>query len=587
MRSLLFALFREVFSQAFAQLPPQSRERALSITPTAPGRSGHYQCNSAMKLAKELGRPSREIGVILANFLQKSSQAALFSHIEVGGPGFVTLTFSPHFLSQSLLQKIFQEKHLGVSLSEKRGKVVIDFSSPNVAKQLHVGHLRSTLLGDCLVRLFSWLEYEVLPLNHLGDWGTSFGMLICYLEQHHPDLLEQETEHTLSQLEEWYREAKERFDTEEAFRQASRQVVVRLQEEEPRAMRYWEVIRTISRKGYEEIYHLLDVAPLERGESFYRHLLARVIEELEERGLITLSEGAKCVYLEGFQSREGEPLPLIVEKRDGGYNYATTDLAAMRHRTQEERATRILIVTDLGQSLHFQMISQVAQKLGYLDPAHHRFDHVTFGLVRNARGKKYRTRSGDTEKLMDLLQLAISRARALLQERFADSPLSDEQLQQRALILGINAVKYADLSTDRMQDYLFDEKKMLSFEGNTAPFLLYAYVRLRSIEKKLKGSISFLEGEWGDFLLTHPRELSLAYHLLRFAEVIEELLDKLSPHRLSDYLYQLAGEFHLFFQECRVVGDVRERERALLCKAVQKVLGRGLQLLGLKLLDQM
>jgi arginyl-tRNA synthetase len=382
----------------------------------------------------------------------------------------------------------------------------------------------------------------------------------------------------------WYKESKKRFDEDPEFKKRAQLQVVKLQSGDPEARAAWEAICAISRKAFLEIYSLLDVKIVERGESFYNPYLAEIVDELDKRGLIALSDGAKCIFLQGFVTREGTPLPMIVQKSDGGYNYDTTDMAAMRHRIQVERADRIIILTDAGQSLHFAMLGQAAEKAGYLDPAKVRFDHVPFGVVLGPDGKKFKTRSGETEKLIDLLFEAIDHAKKIMQERLSD--LSEQELNRSARILGIDAIKYADLCCHRIKDYVFSYDRMLKLEGNTAAFLLYAYVRIQGIKRKVNKEISAVIKRV-TLVLEHPAEIALALHLRQFGEILDAMTKDLAPNRLCDYLYELAEKFHAFFRDCRVEGSPQEESRLALCEAACRVLEKGLNLLGLKTLDRM
>ena len=537
---------------------------------------GHYQCNSALRLSKILKMNPREVAQkIVAGMEQKE----IFSKIEIAGPGFINLTFSAEFLSkqlQQLLQKGPPKK--------KKEKMIVEFSSPNVAKELHVGHLRSTIIGDCLARLFEFLGYDVLRLNHIGDWGTQFGMLIAYMMEEAPDVLSGKEKTDLEGLMRWYRASKKRFDEDPEFKKKSQQEVVALQSQKKEEMHAWQIICDISRKGYQEIYDLLDVKIQERGESFYNPYLKNIVEELEQKGLIEISGGAKCLFLEGFKNREGEPLPIIVQKSDGGYNYDTTDLAAIRYRIFDDKADRIIYVTDLGQALHFQMIFAAAEKAGWLSPEKTKIDHVGFGLVLGLDGKKFKTRSGDTEKLIDLLIEAERHAMVLIQERLPDA--SDEEKGRLARVLGIGAVKYADLSSSRTKDYTFSYEKMLRFDGNTAVFLLYSYVRIQGIQRKIGADMGKVMATHSA-CLKHPSEIALGLHLRRFDEVLELMARELLPNRLTDYLYTLAEKFNAFFRDCRVEGEIEEGERLVLCELTSRILAQGLHVLGLDTVDRM
>jgi arginyl-tRNA synthetase len=439
--------------------------------------------------------------------------------------------------------------------------------------------LRSTIIGDALARLFEYLGHDVIRLNHVGDWGTAFGMLIAYMKEEAEGVLKGTQETDLAALMHWYREAKKRFDEDAAFKSRARLAVIALQGSDPDALQAWEIICEISRKAFQEVYDLLDVKLQERGESYYNPMLAEVVADLEQKGLITLSEGAKCVFHEGIR------IPLMVQKSDGGYNYDTTDMAAMLHRIEEEKADRIIIVTDAGQSLHFDLIRKTAEKAGYLDPKRVRFDHVPFGVVLGPDGKKFRTRSGETEKLIDLLTAAVEEAKKILQERQPN--MESVELNRLAHILGIDAVKYADLSCNRISDYVFSYERMLRFEGNTAAFILYSYVRVNGIKRKI-GSLNLEElFKTAQIVLEHPSEIELGLHLCRFSEVLKVLENDLMPHQLTDYLYLLAQKFNAFFRDCRVEGAVEQNSRLLLCELVARTMASGLQILGIQTVERM
>ncbi len=579
--SLLQAQFKDALLSAFPKLGSEEGEILCEITPSTQERFGHYQFNSAMKLAKTLALPPRKIAEAVVAALPTNNP--IIARLDIAGPGFVNIALDPEELSKRLDQ-LLRDPYLGIERASHKQRIIIDFSSPNVAKEMHVGHLRSTIIGDCLARLFEFLGYDVLRLNHIGDWGTAFGMLIAYMQEEAPAVLKGQIETNLGHLVDWYRAAKQKFDDDASFKKRAHQAVVDLQRGQMEALDAWGIICTISRKAYQEIYDVLDVHLIERGESFYNPYLADLVKDLENKMLITLSDGAKCLFLEGFQNREGAPLPLMVQKSDGGYNYDTTDMAAIHHRTQVEKANRIIYVTDAGQSTHFQMIFKAAEKAGYVDPKKVRLDHVPFGLVLGADGKKFRTRSGETEKLIDLLQAAVTQADAILVER--NPNMDPEERGQLAKTLGIGAVKYADLSNHRLSDYTFSYEKMLRFEGNTAAFLMYAFVRIEGIKRKVKADLpSLLQRD--QIALKHPSEVDLGMHLLRFQEVIEWVAQELLPNRLTDYLFTLAEKFNAFFRDCRVEGVEEEGQRVLLCEAAGRVLKQGLLLLGLKTVDRM
>ncbi len=572
--------------RAFGQaLDSESSSRFADIKQTADRKFGDYQCNNALRIAKELKQPPREVAMkILSEFNRLDSKGeAMMSKVEIAGPGFINFYLNHSYLSNEVDRQL-RDDRLGVPLPECPQKVIVEFSSPNVAKELHVGHLRSTIIGDSIARIFEFLGHNVLRLNHIGDWGTQFGMLITYLQEFQPDVLTGKRKAALPDLMQWYRDSKKEFDANEHFKKASQENVVRLQSKDIQMINAWELICEISRRAYQEIYDLLDVKLTERGESFYNPHLNEIVDDLTEKGLIEISDGAKCIFLDGFYTRDKEPLPMIVQKSDGGFNYSTTDLAAMRHRVDIERADRIIVLTDAGQKQHFEMLVKATERAGYLDPHKTLFTHVPFGVVLGPDGKKFKTRSGKTERLIDLLQEGVDRAKSVLKERMPD--LSESELSRFANILGIDSLKYADLSSNRLRDYVFSYDRMLRFEGNTAPFMLYAYVRVQGIKRKVdKDLSSIMESEHID--LHDPTEIELALTLRRFPDVLQDIENELLPNRLTDYLYGVAECFHAFFRDCRVQGSEYESSRLLLCELTARILEKGLNLLGIKLLPRM
>jgi len=569
---LIEEILTHAASQAFPLLPYE--ERAMQITLATQEKFGHYQCNSAMKLAKAARKSPREI----ATGIVEKIPEGIFSSIEIAGPGFINLTLDKKFLSQSLDQMV-RDPRLNIPLPDQKKRILVEFSSPNIAKEMHVGHLRSTIIGDALARLFEFLGHDVIRLNHVGDWGTAFGMLIAYMKEEVPDVLQGRKKTDLPSLMNWYRTSKKRFDEDEAFKLSARQAVVALQGGDEEAKQAWDIICDISRKAFQEVYDLLDVTLQERGESFYNPMLPHVVADLESKGLITLSEGAKCVFHEGIR------IPLMVQKSDGAYNYDTTDMAAMLHRVEQEKVERIIVVTDAGQSLHFDLVRKTSEKAGYLNSTKVRFDHVPFGVVLGSDGKKFRTRSGETEKLIDLLTAAIEEAKKILLAR--EHEMGEEEVEGLAQILGIDAVKYADLSCNRISDYVFSYERMLRFEGNTAAFILYSYVRVNGIKRKI-GKIDLNEIlKNNKITLSHASEISLGFHLCRFSEILKLMENDLMPHYLTDYLYLLAQKFNAFFRDCRVEGVPEQNSRLLLCELVTKTMAQGLHILGIKTVERM
>lgn len=579
--SILHSKFNQATQKAFPELSTEMGEIPIELTTSTQDKFGHYQFNSAMKLTKVLKQPPRKIAELIVAAL--NLEDGMISQLEIAGPGFINITLDALFLSKET-DILLRDSHFGIDLPKKAQRIIIDFSSPNVAKEMHVGHLRSTIIGECLARLFEFLGHDVVRHNHIGDWGTAFGMLIAYMKEEAPQVLTGQQKTDLPHLVAWYKASKKRFDEDLNFKKQAQLEVVSLQQGQKEARVGWEIICDISRKAYQEIYHLLNVHLIERGESFYNPYLVEIVADLEKKGLVQISDGAKCIFLEGFQNREGEPLPLMIQKSDGGYNYDTTDMATIYHRIKIELGERLIYVTDAGQSTHFQMIFKAAEKAGYLDRSQVRVDHVPFGLVLGADGKKFRTRSGETERLIDLLQAAIDQADKILQERNPD--MEEGQRQKLAYALGLGAIKYADLSNHRLGDYTFSYERMLRFDGNTAAFLMYAYVRVAGIKRKVNiNPLNLLNTT--HIKLEHPSEIDLGLHLLRFQEALDTVAEDLLPHRLTDYCYVLAEKFNAFFRDCRVEGSPEQNERLLLCEATARVLKQGLTILGVETVDRM
>lgn len=590
LKSLIHHRCLTALNAAFPEHQDKVLPNDIEITEATQEKFGHYQCNSAMRFSKKFQAKPRDIAESWIASLEKIAQetddkaAPLFSKIEIAGPGFINFTLSNDFLNQTL-NKLSQSPDLLLEKSETPKRVVIDFSSPNTAKEMHVGHLRSTIIGDCLARLLSTLGHDVLRLNHVGDWGTQFGMIIAYLKDKGIQLnANGELEIPLPELANIYKAAKKRFDEEPDFKRTAQQEVVLLQGGNAESLRMWEAICATSRKAYNEIYELLDVCIEERGESFYNTMLPGIIEQLNQKGLIQESDGAQCVYLDGYLNRDNEPLPLMVQKSDGGYNYATTDLAGVQHRVTSERAHWIIYVTDAGQAQHFSMVFDAAKLAGFYQPEQVRIDHVPFGLVLREDGKKFKTRSGDTEKLIDLIHTAVLKAKTLLKER--DAELDENTCQTLSQSLGVNAIKYADLSCNRTSNYVFSYDKMLKFEGNTAAFLMYAYVRIQGIKRKIGVDIESIRHQV-TISLHEPGEIQLALAVCRFNDVLEAAANDLYPNRITEYLFHLAEKFHAFFHQCRVEGSEYQNSRLLLCDGAARTLAKGFHILGLKTVEKM
>ncbi|GAA4156942.1 arginine--tRNA ligase [Phytohabitans flavus] len=545
-------------------------------------RSQHadFQADAALALAKRLGRPPREIA---ADVLGSARLDGLVATAEVSGPGFINLTLADDALGP-LLGAMSRDERLGVPRVEAPETVLVDYSAPNVAKEMHVGHLRSTVIGDAAVRVLDWLGHRVLRANHLGDWGTPFGMLIEHLADEGESGAAGEL--SLGDLNAFYQAARAKFDTDETFRERSRSRVVALQSGDPGTRHMWRLLVDESERHFLVLYDLLGVRLTDgdfRGESFYNDMLAPVVAELDRLGLLRVSEGAQVVYPAGFTGRGGEPLPLIVRKSDGGFGYPATDLAAIRFRTAELGATRLLYVVGLPQSQHFAMVFEVAREAGWLTPPA-RAEHVGFGSILGPDGKLFRSRAGDTVKLGALLDEAIARAAALIAEKSPD--LDPETSAAVARDVGIGALKYADLSNDRTRDYVFDWDRMISFEGDTGPYLQYARARILSIFRR--GGVT-PPHDLAAIPVTAPPERALAIELLGFTGVVAEVGESLEFHRLAGYLFRLATVFTAFYERCPVLraeGSVRE-SRLALCDLTARVLGRGLTLLGIGTPDRM
>ncbi|MDJ0846389.1 arginine--tRNA ligase [Crocosphaera sp.] len=566
------------FGSDFQEVDPQ-------VGPARDLRHGDYQANIALPLAKKLGKNPREIAQTIIDNL---SLETICETPTIGGPGFINLKLKPNYL-EAQLKSLYGDQGLGIKKIGNSSKVIVDFSSPNIAKEMHVGHLRSTIIGDCIARTLEFLGYEVLRLNHVGDWGTQFGMLITYLKEVYPDALTQADALEIGDLVNFYKQAKKRFDEDPTFQELAREAVVKLQSGDKETRQAWQLLCDQSRREFQQIYDRLNVQLTERGESFYNPYLEDVINALEQQGILEKDQGAQCVFLEGFTNKSGDPLPLIVQKSDGGYNYATTDLAALRYRIKEDEAQQIIYVTDAGQSNHFAQVFQVAKKGNFL-PDTVAVTHVPFGLVKGEDGKKLKTRSGETIKLKDLLDEAINYARKDLENRLQteERQESEEFIDHVAEIVGISAVKYADLSQNRISDYIFSYDKMLALQGNTAPYMLYAYARIQSISRE--GNIDYENlGENLQIILQEDTEIELGKYLLQLSETIKEVEKTLLPNRLCDYLYELSKKFNRFYENCPVLksDEPLKTSRLLLCDLTARTLKLGLSLLGISVLERM
>ncbi len=554
------------------------------VAPTNNPKFGDYQSNVALSLAKPLKQNPRAIAQAIIDNLQNEDMCEIPT---IAGPGFINFKLKSNYIGQ-LLSQIQPDARLGIPLQPAQ-KVIVDFSSPNIAKEMHVGHLRSTIIGDAIARILEFRGYDVLRLNHVGDWGTQFGMLIAYLREAYPEALTTANALNIGDLVSLYKKAKVRFDEDEVFKQTARQEVVKLQAGAEDSRHAWKLLCDQSRQEFQVIYDLLDIDIEERGESFYNPFLEDIVNELEQTGLLEESEGAKCVFLDGFTNKDGDPLPLIVQKSDGGFNYATTDLAAIKYRVKEDRAKRIIYVTDSGQANHFAAVFQVARKAGIL-PEDVEVVHVPFGLVLGQDGKRFKTRSSETIKLKDLLDEAIDRARNDLENRLKEEEREEtsEFVDRVSQVVGLSAVKYADLSQNRTSDYKFDYDKMLDLKGNTAPYLLYAYVRPQGVSRK--GNINFSQLDTNtEIVLTEDAELTLAKHILQLEEVIKEVESSLLPNRICLYLFELSQKFNQFYEQCDILNaaEPQKTSRLILADLTARTIKLGLSLLGINVLERM
>lgn len=544
---------------------------------------GEYQANGAMAAAKKVGLNPRALAEQIVAKLDLTEAA---SKVEIAGPGFINIHLNPDWLAQQLAIGI-ADGSLGVEPSAHPQTIVIDYSSPNLAKEMHVGHLRSTIIGDTLARLLEKLGHTVIRQNHVGDWGTQFGMLIAELEEH----MSQGSEATLAlkDLEGFYQQAKVHFDQDEAFATKARNYVVKLQSGDEKMLGLWQRFRDVSLQHAQEVYEQLNITLKPehvRGESFYNDDLPKVIADLQACGLAKVDQGAQVVFLDELADKEGNPSPVIVQKKDGGYLYSTSDLAAVRFRVGTLKADRVQVIVDARQALHLKQVFITARKAGFASDAVS-LEHHAFGTMLGSDGKPFKTRSGGTVKLIELLDEAVERAEQLIAEK--DPDLSPAERKEVARKVGIGAVKYADLSKTRTNDYLFSWEAMLSFEGNTAPYMQYAYARIQSIFRK--AGINTDDLRKITLHIGHPAEKNLALKCLQFGEVLEQIAADAYPHTLCAYLYELASLFMTFYEACPILKDDIDAQtrssRLALCLATAEVIKAGLDVLGIEVMEKM
>ncbi len=539
-----------------------------SVSEATKAEFGDFQYNGAMPLAKELKKPPREIAQQIAKEIEDNP---IFSKVEIAGPGFINLTINKEFLEDNLTKAL--DDRAGVEKRDNPIKVVVDYSSPNMAKQMHVGHLRSTIIGDSIANLFEFLGDDVIRQNHIGDWGTQFGMLVAYFEESGASV-----DAKLSDLEQFYKEAKQRFDESEEFANKSRLNVVKLQSGDKETLKLWKSFIDKSLQHAQEIYDALNVKLTNenvRGESAYNEYLAQIVKELEDKNIAKESQGAKCIFFEDSDN------PLIVQKADGGYLYATTDLAAIKYRVQELGAKRVSYVVDARQSEHFKQVFETARRAGFVKEDTI-LEHIAFGMMLDKSGRPFKTRSGETIKLKDLIDEAINRAKAVISRA---NEYDDNELEKIAKAVGIGSLKYADLSINRQSNYIFDWDKMLSLDGNTALYMQYAYARINSILNKAG------EFEPKKPILSDELERRLALKVLSLEDILNRAYTEAMPHLITNYLYELATLFMRFYEKNPILKDGVNKEernsRLILAKATANAIKVSLDILGIEVLERL
>ena len=580
--SIMKDTIRQLIQQAITQLVnegvlPEGLSPAIQVENSRDKKNGDFASNIAMMLAKPAGMKPRELAEKIIAALPSDEN---ITKTEIAGPGFLNFFQNTQALA-SRLDAALADANIGVRKAGPPQRTVVDLSAPNLAKEMHVGHLRSTIIGDGVARVLEFLGDDVIRQNHVGDWGTQFGMLMAYLQENPI------TSEELSDLENFYRAAKGRFDESEEFADRARGLVVKLQAGDPECLALWTKFKDISLSHCQKIYELLNVKLTMAdvmGESAYNDDLINVVNDLKAAGMLVESNGAQCVFLDEFKNADGDPLPVIIVKADGGYLYATTDLAAVRYRSGKLKADRALYFVDQRQALHFQQVFAVARKAGFVTHPME-MEHMGFGTMNGADGRPFKTRDGGTVKLIDLLTEAQERAYTLVKDK--NPELAEAELRNIAKVVGIGAVKYADLSKHRTSDYSFNFDLMLNFEGNTAPYLLYAYTRVAGVFRKLGKDFSEVEGQ---ITLEAVHEHELAAKLAQFGEVLNNVCDKGTPHILCTYLYDVAGLFSSFYENCPILSaetPAQMQSRLRLAALTGRTLKQGLELLGLETLERM
>jgi hypothetical protein len=573
------SILSEKIKQAMLAAGADSQCEAL-VRQSGKVQFGDYQANGIMPAAKKLGINPREFAQLV---LAKAELQDITEKTEIAGPGFINIFLKDGWLAENIGNAVKDPK-LGIHHQDKQ-TVVVDYSSPNVAKEMHVGHLRSTIIGDAVVRTLEFLGNHVIRANHVGDWGTQFGMLIAYLEKMEN---EHASEMELCDLEAFYRAAKKHYDEDPIFAEKARNYVVKLQSGDEYCRTMWQKLVKITMQQNQHNYDRLNVTLTEKdvmGESLYNPMLPGIVEDLKKQGLAVEDDGAWVVYLDEFKNKDGGSMGVIVQKKDGGFLYTTTDIAAAKYRYETLKANRALVFSDTRQSQHMQQAWLITRKAGYV-PDSFQLEHKNFGMMLGKDGKPFKTRSGDTVKLADLLDEAIERAGVLISQK--STALSDQEKADVIEAVGIGSVKYADLSKNRTTDYVFDWDNMLSFEGNTAPYMQYAYTRIRSIFNR--SQIALSEVEQAQLSITDEKERALAIKLLQFEEAIQIVAKDGTPHVLCTYLYELAGVFSSFYEHCPILNNEDQQvklSRLKLALLTERTLKQGLGLLGIKTVEKM
>lgn len=580
---------QDIFKLAISSAFPDILDVVVAVNKSTSEKFGDYQCNNAMTISQVLkaqGKTSapRNIAQRIADNLPENE---IIDKVEIAGPGFINIHIKISYVTRFI--HLILKNGVKPPNAGARKRTVVDFSSPNIAKEMHVGHLRSTIIGESICRLLEYIGYDVLRLNHVGDWGTQFGMLIAHLEDEFPNYLNESP--PIQDLQAFYKKSKTRFDNDEEFKKRAYERVVQLQKGESDVRKAWDMICNVSRMEFAKIYERLDVTLIERGESFYQKLMGETVEELDKKEMVREEEGRKLIF------PSGQKVPLTVIKSDGGYTYDTSDLTALKQRLHDEKGDWLIYVVDAGQGVHFQTIFAAGRDAGWYDPKTTRVDHIGFGVVLGEDKKKFKTRSGDTVRLIDLLDEGLKRALDKLKEKEREKVLTKEELLAAQSAVAYGCVKYADLSHNRINDYVFSFDKMLDDKGNTAVYLLYAYTRIRSIQRTANVNSEKLTELTAnpEVKILHPKEMKLAKCILRFPEMVLRLLDDLYLHLLCEYLYELATTLTEFYDACycvekdRTTGEIIsvDYSRLLLLEATARVMEKAFHILGINPVSKM